>query len=170
MTYQLFDIVMLRQEQGARIYAIVELAPNNPTRPYVGARLDRGPLTGKYLLAEDEILTKIGTLNPEAIKLDPGKVQTAPTLDWHIGQSFARHMAECAITELDRQRWAFLARLQPGDPLVLRRFTRRGEYLERHRFQEVLPNGQRYHFTALNANGTVYKWTLESLHLDSTPK
>jgi hypothetical protein len=166
MNYQPFDIVMLRQECGARIYAIVELAPNDRARPYVAVKLDRGPMKQRYLLADDEILAKIGRLDAEAVKLDPGKVEVAPSLDWHIGQSFARYMAERALTELDRRRWAVLARLQPGDPVVLRRFTRRGEFIEQHRFQEVLPSGQRYHFTAMNANGTVYRWTLDSLQME----
>ena len=77
-------------------------------------------------------------------------------------------MAQQAPTELDRRRWALLASLQPGDAVAIRRTTRRGSHIEQHRFLEVLPTGQKYHFTAANLNGTVYKWTLESLHLDTS--
>jgi hypothetical protein len=167
MKYQLFDIVMLRLECGSGIFAIVALAQPPSQRPYVAVKLDRGPLVRQYELADDEILGKIGTLDPEALKLDPATVETTPSADWHLGQSFARYMAERAFTAEDRQRWALLARLQPGAAIALRRFTRRGERIECHRFQQVLPGGQKYHFTAVNANGTVYRWTLESLLLES---
>jgi hypothetical protein len=158
---------MVRLESGARIFAIVEVVPDRHLRPYVGVRLDRGPLTRRYRLGEDEILAKIGTLDAEALKLDPAQVARVPSRDWQLGQYFAQYMAERASADLDRRRWRLLASLQPGDPVVLRRFTRRGEHIEQHCFQAVLPTGQKYHFTAVNPNGTVYKWTLESLHLES---
>jgi hypothetical protein len=167
MKYQPFDIVVLRLKYGGKIYAIVDVVPDRPADPYVVVRLDRAPLTKRFWLAEEEILARIGSLDPEAIKLDPGKVETAPSLDWQIGQVFARSMAELALTDLDRRRWAYLASLQPGDCVAIRRVTRRGALIEHHRFQEVLPGGQKYHFLAVNDNGTVYKWTLESLHLKS---
>jgi hypothetical protein len=166
--YQPFDIVMLRPESGARIYAIVEVMPDRPASPYIAVRLDRGALTRRYRLNDDQILAKIGTLDPEALKLDPARVEITPSVDWQLGQHFAPYMAERAATEPDRQRWALLASLKPGDPIAIRRYSSGVERIEQHRFREVLPSGQKYHFAAVNANGTVYRWPLAVVHLGGT--
>jgi hypothetical protein len=174
MPYQPFDIVMLRPEFGTRVYAIVEPASPRPETGYVAVRLEKGPLAQRYRLAEAQIWAKIGTLDPAALKLDPASVERPPPPDWRLGQHFARFQAQHAPTELERRRWAVLADLQPGDPIAIQRYTRRGVRIEPHRFREVLPAGQKYHFSAINANGTVYRWTLESVHLspeeDKNPK
>jgi hypothetical protein len=164
MPYQPFDIVMLRPELGAKIYAIAEVDPERPEH-YIAVRLDRGPLIKRYRLRDDEIWARIGTLEPHALQLDPASVERLPPPDWRLGQHYARYMAEQAPTELERRRWALLASLKPGDYVPLQRRTARGVRIEAHRFQEVLPAGQKYRFTAVNANGTVYRWPLEALFL-----
>jgi len=167
MKYQPFDIVMLRPELGAKIFAIVELDSLHPSHCYVGVRLERGPLSKRYQLREDQVLARIGTLDPESLKLDPTLVEMAPPADWQLGQHYAAFMARQAPAAEDRQRWAILARLQPGDPVTLCRVTRRGSRLEQHRFRAVLPRGQQYHFAAVNSNGTIYRWKLDSLYPDT---
>jgi len=170
MQYHLFDIVMLRPEFASRIFAIVELVEDRPENPYAAVRLERGPLTKRYLLNDEQILVRIGTLAPEALSLDKTQLQPAPPPDWEIGQSFAAYMANRAPTELDRRRWSLLAHLKPGDCVPIKRVTRSAVRVEHHRFREVLPSGQKYHFTALNANGTIYRWTLDSLYLEPETK
>jgi hypothetical protein len=167
MNYQQFDIVMLRPEFASRIFGIVEIIPGRPLKPYVGVKLDRGPLGKRYLLDDDGILAKIGNLDPAALKLDPAQVEQAPSLDWETGKYFAMHMAERAASELDRRRWRLLASLKPGDPVALLRDTSQGKRIEQHRFRNVLPNGQKYHFAVVNRNGVAYRWTLEALYLGS---
>src|SRR5438046_1504917 len=120
MPYQPFDIVMLRPEAGSKIYAIVAVLPDQPEHPYLAVRLDRGPLTRRYRLTDEHILSKIGTLDPVALTLDPSRVEPASSSEWQLGQHYARYMAEHAPTELDRRRWALLARLQPGDCVPIR--------------------------------------------------
>ena len=165
MKYQPLEIVMLRPKYGGRIYAITEVNAERFQNPYRAVKLHHGPLQQHYLLNDGMILSRIGTLDPEALQLDPGQVDPPSTLDWQIGEHFALYMAQRAGTELDRKRWAFLATLKPGDPITLLRYTARGESLEQHRFREVLPSGQKYHFSAINSKGKVYRWTLESVHL-----
>lgn len=165
MSYQPFDIVMLRPEFGSKIFAIVGVEPQRPKNELVAVRMDKGPLTKRYRLADDHILAKIGALDPEALKLDATPLPSEENENWQLGQHYARFMAQQAPAELERRRWALLARLQPNDPVAISRHTRGGKRIERHRFLEVLPNGQKYHFTAVNPNGTVYRWTLDSLDL-----
>lgn len=92
MPYQPFDIVMLQPKFGAKIYAIVEVAPNCTEQPYLAVRLDKGPLTRRYRLDEENILARIGTLDPVALQLNPAQIESAPSLDWETGQHFARYM------------------------------------------------------------------------------
>lgn len=167
MPYQLFDIVKLRPEHGAKVYAIVAVEPLHPTHAYVAVKLDKGPLTKRYRLSDDEILAKIGTLDAAALQLEASHFDHPASENWQLGQHFARYMAQRAPLELDRRRWALLARLEPGAAVTIQRRTRQGVRLEQHRFVEVLPSGQKYHFAAINPNGTVYKWTLESLQLET---
>jgi hypothetical protein len=165
MRYQLYDIVMARQELGAKVYALVAVEPHRADRPYVGVRLDKGPFRRRFRLGDGDILAKIGTLDPEAIKLDPTAAPVTPTGTWELGRHFAEYMAQRAPAAADRLRWAYLAGLKPGDAVAIRRGSAHGHRIETHRFVEVLPTGQKYHFAAVNPNGTVYKWTLEALHL-----
>ena len=165
MKYQLFDIVMMRPEFGAKVYAIVEVDEHRPSNPYLGVRLDRGPFIRRYYLGEHDILARIGTLDAEALQLNLAQVESPPPANWQLGQQFASFMAQHATTELDRQRWALLAKLKPGDPIMLGRGTARSRRIEQHRFQEVLPRGQKYHFTAINPNGMIYRWTLGAICL-----
>jgi hypothetical protein len=74
-------------------------------------------------------------------------------------------MARTTPDARDRRRWAVLAGLKPGDPIGLRRNTRRGVVVDRHHFHEVLPKGQKYHFAAVDAKGTIYRWSLGALDL-----
>src|SRR5579885_3199372 len=92
MPYQRFDIVMLRPEFGAKVYAIVDLLTTRPESPYLAIRLDRGPLTRRYRLGEDHILARIGTLDPKALELNPAAVEMAPSTGWQLGQHYARFM------------------------------------------------------------------------------
>jgi len=163
MKYAAFDIVMLGPALGGKIYAIVSVEAARPNAPYIAVRLDRGPLTKTYRLDDGLILAKIGTLDAAALKLNPADIDLPAPPDWELGQSYAGLMAQRAETEGERRRWGMLALLRPGDPVPLCRWTRYGEQVEVHRFREVLPSGQRYHFTAMNAQGKLYRWTLESL-------
>ena len=96
MQYQAFDIVMLQPTQGSKIYAIVAVEPLRPQNAYVAVRLDKGPLLKRYRLGDDHILAKIGTLDPEALKLNPGAFVAPPSENAEIGQHCARFMAQQA--------------------------------------------------------------------------
>ena len=169
MKYQPLDIVMLRPDQSARIYAIVGLAPAEERYSYLAVRLDRGPLTKRYGLQEEHILAKIGVLDPGALQVDPAKVAMDRTVDYEIGQSYAEFMAG-APTEWDAERSALLARLEPGQCVPIRRETAWGVQVEHHRYQNVLPSGQKYRFAAMNQDGKVYRWTLEAIYLENEPR
>src|SRR5436305_8743840 len=132
MSYQPFDIVMLRPEYGSKIFAIVGVEPQRPKNEFIAVRMDKGPLTKRYRLADDHILAKIGTLDPAALTLDATPLPSLENENWQLGQHYARFMAQQAPTELDRRRWTLLARLQPNDPIAISRFTRRGKRVEQH--------------------------------------
>lgn len=165
MPYELHDIVMLRIDLGGKVYAIVEVKPFFAGTEYIAVKLDKGPFVKRYKLRDDDIAAKIGTLDPGALERDSPAFKISPPDNWQLGQGFARYMAERSPLELDRQRWAFLAACQPGDSIFLRHETSRGSRLEPHRFLEVLPEGQKYHFCAINLNGTVYRFPLDAIPL-----
>jgi hypothetical protein len=165
MKYQLFDIVVLRQEFGSRIYGIVTVGPTGASDAYLGIKLDKAPIAKCYHLGDDEILAKIGTLDGDAVKRYLSQVEIPTPTDWEIGQQFARLMARTAADATDRRRWAILGSLKPGDPIGLCRHTRRGVVVARHHFHEVLPKAQKYHFSAVDPKGTIYRWSLAAVDL-----
>lgn len=165
MPFQPLDIVMLRPELGAKIFAILEIKPSRLAVEYLAVKLDKGPLTRRYRLREDQILVKIGTLDAQALQVAGATFAFPQPENWQEGQYFARFMSQHVPLEMDRRRWAFLAQLKPGECVPILQYSRSGTRVEHHRFLEVLPTGQKYHFTAVNANGTVYRWTLDSLYL-----
>ena len=164
MPYALHDIVLLRREHGSKVYAIVELPSGPGEDRYVAVKLDKGPFVKRYWVHEEEIAAKIGVLDPKALELGAEVFKLSPPENWRLGQAFARHMAEQSLLESDRQAWAFLARCQPGDFITIRQHTRHGIQLVPHRFLEVLPEGQKYVFRAINPNGTIYRFPLDALH------
>jgi hypothetical protein len=165
MPFQPFDIVVLRPEFEAQVFAIVGIEPQRPKYPYAAVRMDKGPFTPQYHLGDQEILAKIGTLDPEALKLDMSAHSTPNPENWEVGRHFPQYMADGTLDTVERRRWALLASLKPGDPIFLRRYSARGHRVEQHRFVEVLPSGQKYNFAAINANGKVYRWTLASVEI-----
>jgi hypothetical protein len=165
MKYQLFDIVVLRQEFGSRIYGIVTVGPAGATDAYLGIKLDKAPMAKCYHLGDDEILAKIGTLEADAVKRYLSQVEIPISTEWELGREFARFMARTAADANDRRRWALLGSLRPGDPIALRKYTRRGPVVERHLFREVLPKAQKYHLSAVDRKGTIYRWTLAAVDL-----
>src|SRR5437868_4483216 len=61
MSFELHDIVMLRVDLGARVYAIVEVKPFFAGTEYIAVKLDKGPFVKRYRLRDDDIGAKIGT-------------------------------------------------------------------------------------------------------------
>lgn len=162
MPFQPFDIVMLRAEAGNGVYAILRPDPLSADESYVMVKLDKGPFVKTYRIRAASVLARIGTLDPEALKLNPAQ-QAAPEGDWQQGQRYARFMAQEARQPEDRLRWGVLADLKPGDPVLLHVASRRGCRPEVHRFIEVLPNGQKYVFSAVNTKGTIYRYPLSTV-------
>jgi hypothetical protein len=165
MPYDQHDIVILRTEEGGRVYAIVEVRTSFAGVEYIAVKLDKGPFLNRYRLSEDHIAAKIGVLDPKALDSDSDLFKVSPPENWMAGRYYACDMAAHSPLEADRRRWARLAACQPGDTIYLRHVSRRNVRLLPHRFLEVLPAGQKYVFTAVNPNGTVYRFPLDAVHV-----
>lgn len=162
MKYQALDVVVMRPENGARFYLIVE-ASASEADTYIAARLEKAPLNNRYLIREDHILMKVGRLEPAALQLDAAALELPPPPDWELGQAYARALANRAASDQERRCWALLATLKPGDPVSIRAGF--GKRDHGHRFHQVLLTGKRYVFEAVTCGGNVYRYPLEALSL-----
>ena len=163
MTFQVRDICITPPGWKPGCYVILHVNPSDQKHPYTGVNL----ANRKTYKLSDKGLIKIGQALPD-LDLCQLHQQPAPTVpllpgenseEYRIGQLRARYCAAADQTDM-RRRWELLAAAKPGDLLQI--WDNHGS-IERIKFHNVLPKGQKYVFLAETVKGKLYRYPLNVL-------